>query len=192
MTQRVLGFLLVAALLMPLILGAALAVQIRQTALDVRQVSDQRIAQIETDLQTIETSLAEISLSFEGVPATIDTITASVEELKTFVLDLSDNVPGWLAFLTGFQGAINDTLTALDDLTSVVRSIASIHELPDQFSSVMAESRLMADDLEAVYDTRAGSILWLAGLLVVWLAGVYVALTWKWLTRGWRMMRGTV
>jgi hypothetical protein len=190
MRQRILGLLLIGALVMPLVLGATLTVQARAGIQDVRRVSDERAVQIKADLETIQASLTEVDTAFTGVPDAIDATTAAIDEVKNFVENLTSNVPAWLAFLTGFQGAINDTVAALDDLAGVVRSIASIHALPGQFEDVMDESRMLVDDLAGVYDTRAGTMLWLGGLLAIWLAGVYLALVWKWLHQGWQLLVG--
>jgi hypothetical protein len=190
MRSRILGLLLILAVIMPLVLGGVLVAQGVAAAQAINTTAVTQFSAVEADLAAIQLTLDEMNTAFAGVPAALDAVTLTIEDIKAVLRDLAESVPPLLSFMTGFEAALEDTIEVLDELLGIIRSIATIQALPAQMDSVMDELHVMVDDLRGVGADHLVPMLWTGLVLGVWLAGVYVALVWRWIVRGWGLVVG--
>ena len=96
------------------------------------------------------------------------------------------DVPG----LRDVRNILSNIFGVFDDLVAVLGKIGSIGSLPQQLNGVVTRVQALFDDIGEVGSRWLGALALVAVLLLVWVAGVYIALAYRWLTSGWRMLRG--
>ncbi|MGH2593802.1 MAG: hypothetical protein ACRDGG_09845 [Anaerolineae bacterium] len=72
----------------------------------------------------------------------------------------------------------------------MLRRIAAIGSLPEQLNSVVVRATRLVDDISAVRERWLGALTLIRIVLLIWVAATYVALVYRWLSSGWRMLQG--
>lgn len=217
MLRRLMGLILIISILMPVILGAVGFFVVRQIVADVEDAARGPLQDINTGLNDMQTTLNQATQAFQGLASEISSIAStlggigsSIGSLATSIgpINLPDvsihipvinvnvtvpipdipsfSVPG----LTQLRNVLNSVFGVFSNLTDVVRRIGSIASLPQQLNGVVTKVTALFDDLRNVGAKWLSALSLVAIALLVWVSATYVALVYRWLTTGWRMLRG--
>ncbi len=217
MVRRLMGLVLIISILMPVILAAAGFFLVRQIASDVENVARGPLRDIRADLDAMKTTLDEASQAFQGLSSQIASIANSLVRfagalsllnIRLGPLDIPDfsiripvidrtiriNVPDIPAFdvpgLREVRNILSNIFSVFSDLVAVLRRIGSIGSLPRQLDGVVTKVQGLVDDIGEVGSRWLGTLTFVAVVLLVWVAATYLALVYRWLSSGWRMLRG--
>jgi len=217
MLRRVMGLIMIVSILMPILLGVAGALIVRQIVADVEDVARGPLRDIRAALDDMKSTLDEASRAFQGLAGQIASIGNTVSRVANSIsaiasrigpLDIPDfdvripvidrrvtiRVPDIPAFdvpgLSQLKRALSSAFGIFDDLVDVLGRIGSIGSLPQQLNGVVANLRALIDDLGAAGGRWLGVLGFIGVVLLVWVSATYVALAYRWLSSGWRMLRG--
>jgi len=217
MLRRLMGLVLIISILMPIILAVAGFFLVRQIVSDVENVARGPLRDIRTDLDAMKTTLDEASRAFQGLSSQIASIGSSLTGIgntiaglttrlgpldildfniripvinRTIRISLPDipafNVPG----LTELKNILSNAFDVFNDLVAVLGKIGSIGSLPSQLNGAVARMRGLVDDIGEVGSRWLGTLTFVAVVLLVWVIATYIALVYRWLSSGWRMLQG--
>ena len=217
MLQRLMGLVLIISILMPVILAVAGFFIVRQIVSDVENVARGPLRDIRADLDAMKTTLDEASQAFQGLSSRIASVAnalvlfagaVSQLNLRLGPLDIPDfsvripvidrtiriPVPDIPAFdvpgLREVRNILSNIFSVFDDLVAVLRRIGSIGSLPQQLNGVVTRVQALVEGIGEVGSRWLGTLTFVAVVLLVWVSATYVALVYRWLTSGWRMLRG--
>ena len=217
MLRRLMGLVLIINVLMPVLLGGAGFFLGRQIVSDVENVARGPLRDIQVDLDHMKSTLDEANQAFQGLASEIGSIANTVTQVGNTIsalatrigpLDIPDfniripvidrtiaiRVPDIPAFdvpgLTQAKNILSSALHVFDGLVTLLDKIGSIGSLPQELNSVVARLRTLVDDIGAVGSRWLGTLTFVAVVLLVWVAATYIALIYRWLSSGWRMLRG--
>ena len=217
MLRRLMGLVLIVSVLMPILLGGAGFFLGRQLVSDLENIARGPLRDIRADLDDMKSTLSEASQAFQGLASEIGSIAnrltqvgAAIARLATRIgpLDIPDfnvripvidrtitlRVPDIPAFdvpgLVQMKNILSSALHVFDNFITVLDKIGSIGTLPQDLNSVVGRLRALVDDIGALGSRWLGALTFVAVVLLVWVAATYIALVYRWLSSGWRMLRG--
>ena len=217
MLRRLMGLVLIISVLMPIILAVAGFFLVRQIVSDVEDVARRPLQEIRAELDAMKATLDEASRAFQGLSSQIASVANSLARFAGAVsqlnirlgpLDIPDfsiripvidrtiriNVPDIPALdvpgLREIRNILSNIFGVFDDLVAVLGRIGSIGSLPQRLNGVVTRVQALFDGIGEIGGRWLGALTLVAVLLLVWVAGTYVALVYRWLTSGWRMLRG--
>ena len=212
MFRRLMGLILMISVLMPILLGVAGYVVVRQIAGDIENVARGPLQRIDTRLDEMRSTLDTVNQAVGRVTGLISSIVTQLRNLTLSIrvpsLSIPDivfrfpdpigrqripvpNIPGFE--LLGLR-QIRDVLLSLGgifgDLTDALQQIAAVQSLAGELNDVVTDVRGLTADIGKI-GAKWLSTLTLIGVgLAIWIAATYVALTYRWLSAGWSMLRG--
>jgi hypothetical protein len=77
-----------------------------------------------------------------------------------------------------------------NDSVDVFRRMASIGRLPEQVNRVVDQMTALVNDVRDVAARWLDTLTVIGIVFLIWVAAVYIALVYRWLSSGWRMLRG--
>ncbi|MCZ7542462.1 MAG: hypothetical protein M5R40_02490 [Anaerolineae bacterium] len=95
-------------------------------------------------------------------------------------------IPG----LSQVNSAITAISNAFDQLVAVVNAVASIATLPGELNDIARHVTTLTNSLRRVGAQWVEMLTLLVTVFLVWLAVVYVALVYRWVSQGWAMLMG--
>jgi len=217
MLRRVVGVLMILSILLPILLAVAGVFMVRQVVSDVADAARGPLHDINAGLNDMKTTLDSATLAFQGLASriasignTVASIARAIGSLATRIgpLDIPDfnvripvidrtitirvpdipafNVPG----LTQLKNILGNAFGVFDDLIDVLGRIGSIGSLPQQLNRVVDRVTALVDNVSQVGARWLGALILVGVVLLVWVIATYVALVYRWLSAGWRMLRG--
>ncbi len=209
--QRVIGFLMIVAVILPLLLGGATVIVADQIAGKVQTTITTRVDRINTKLDQVETTIDTVSTRFTELKNVADQINTSANSAAQSVLTTINNfkihygglqwpagvplpnippvdldVPG----LSAARDFIQNLYNSLGSLTSALSDVSLIGQVPGQFGEAVTEMQGMNSDLVNIIAPYTQILLTLVVGLVVWLAILYIVIAYRWLRQGWAMLTG--
>ena len=110
----------------------------------------------------------------------IGRVTIPVPDIPSF------SVPG----LTELKSVLLSIFGASNDLADVFRRIASIGQLLEQLNRVVDQMTTLVNAVRDVGVRWLSALALIGVVLLIWVAATYIALVYRWLSSGWRMLRG--
>jgi hypothetical protein len=217
MLRRLMGLVLIVSVLMPVVLGVVGFFVARQIVSDLEEVARGPLRDIRSDLNDMKQTLDEASQALQDLQSRLASIASSIAGMVNAVaslttrlgpLDIPDftvripvidrtitiRVPDIPAFdvpgLTQVKSVLSSALDVFSKSTEVLRRLGSIGSLPQQLGGVIAKTRALVNDIREVGSRWLGVLTFIGIVLLVWVSATYVALVYRWLTSGWRMLRG--
>ena len=221
MARRLLGLVLIVSVLMPIALGVAGALAVRQFVLDVEDAARAPLTRIRDRLEDVRQTLDDVTAAFQDVSDLVvgitekigkafSGITRAINDLRISIPAISipdivfrfpdpigrqvipvPDIPGFnLTSLPGVKSVLSSITGVLGDLNAALGRLTVLGTLPQEINQIAAEVRALADGVLEASSRWLGRIGWIAIVFGIWLAAVYVALAYRWLSAGWRMLRG--
>ena len=216
MLRRLMGLLLIFSILMPIILGAAGFFIVRQFVADIENAVRGPLSEINAGLEDIKATVNDATQAFQGLsgriaaiantlggigraitavttrlgPINIPNINVRLPVIGRVTIPVPDipsfSVPG----LTELKSILSSIFGVFNELADVLRRITSIGRLPQQLNRVMDKATALANDLRDVGVRWLGALAVIGVVLLIWVAATYIALMYRWLSSGWRMLQG--
>ncbi len=216
MLRRLMGLLLIFSILMPIILGAAGFFVVRQFVADIESAVRGPLSEINAGLEDVKATVDDATQAFRGLsgriaaiantlggigraitavttrlgPINIPNINVRLPVIGRVTIPVPDipsfSVPG----LTELKSILSSIFGVFNELADVLRRITSIGRLPQQLNRVMDKATALANDLRDVGVRWLGALAFIGVVLLIWVAATYIALMYRWLSSGWRMLQG--
>jgi len=216
MLRRLMGLLLIFSILMPIILGAAGFFIVRQFVADIENAVRGPLSEINAGLEDIKATVDDATQAFRGLsgriaaiantlggigraitavttrlgPISIPNISVRLPVIGRVTIPVPDipsfSVPG----LAELKSILSSIFGVFNDLTDVVRRVASIGQLPERLNRVVDKATTLVNDVSDVVARWLDTLTAIAIVFLIWVAAVYIALVYRWLSSGWQMLRG--
>ena len=216
MLRRLMGLLLIFSILMPIILGAAGFFVMRQFVADIENAVRGPLDEINAGLEDVKATVDDATQAFQGLsgriaaiantlggigraitavttrlgPISIPNISVRLPVIGRVTIPVPDipsfSVPG----LAELKSILSSTFGVFNDLTDVVRRVASIGQLPERLNRVVDKATTLVNDVSDVVARWLDTLTAIAIVFLIWVAAVYIALVYRWLSSGWQMLRG--
>jgi hypothetical protein len=210
--RRLIGLLMILAILLPLPLGAATVITAHDILDKMQTTVNTRVDRINAKLSQVETTVNTVSSRFEVLKSVADQVGSAATTATQNVSDAINNfkihlaitwpagvplpnippvdldVPG-LSSVRDFLQNLYDTLASL---SSAISDVTLIGQVPAQFGEAVTETQGLVSDVNGVIAPYAQMILILVVGLVVWMGIIYIVLVYRWLGQGWAMLTGRV
>ena len=205
--RRLIGLLMILAILLPLPLGAATVITAHDILDKMQTTVNTRVDRINAKLSQVETTVNTVSSRFEVLKSVADQVGSAATTATQNVSDAINNfkihidiplpaplpsapidldVPG-LSSVRDFLQNLYDTLASL---SSAISDVTLIGQVPAQFGEAVTETQGLVSDVNGVIAPYAQMILILVVGLVVWMGIIYIVLVYRWLGQGWAMLSG--
>jgi len=211
------GLVLIVSILMPIILGVAGFLVARQIVSDIESAARGPIGQINARLDEMKATLNSASQAFQGLSGSIASIVSTLGEIGNAIGSLTTSigpidVPNFsvripvidrridipvpdipsftLPGLTQLRSMLSRIANVFDRLTGVIQRISAISSLPQQLNGIVAELMILANNVGEIANRWLSALSLIALVLLIWVSATYVALVYRWLSSGWRMLRG--
>jgi len=216
MLRRLMGLLLIFSVLMPIILGAAGFFVARQIVADIENAVRGPLDEINASLEDMKATVDEATQAFQGLsariaaiantlggigraiasvttrlgPISIPNISVRLPVIGRVTIPVPDipsfTVPG----LTELKSVLSSIFSVFNDSVDVFRRLASIGQLPEQLNRVVDQMTTLVNDVRDVFARWLGTLTAIGIVFLIWVAAVYIALVYRWLSSGWQMLRG--
>ncbi|HKZ84865.1 MAG TPA: hypothetical protein VJ793_14520 [Anaerolineae bacterium] len=216
MLRRLMGLLLIFSILMPIILGAAGFFVMRQFVADIENAVRGPLDEINAGLEDVKATVDDATQAFRGLsgriaaiantlggigraitavttrlgPISIPNISVRLPVIGRVTIPVPDipsfSVPG----LAELKSILSSIFGVFNDLTDVVRRVASIGQLPERLNRVVDKATTLVNDVSDVVARWLDTLTAIAIVFLIWVAAVYIALVYRWLSSGWQMLRG--
>lgn len=216
MLRRLMGLLLIFSILMPIILGAAGFFVMRQFVADIENAVRGPLDEINAGLEDVKATVDDATQAFRGLsgriaaiantlggigraitavttrlgPINIPNINVRLPVIGRVTIPVPDipsfSVPG----LAELKSILSSIFGVFNDLTDVVRRVASIGQLPERLNRVVDKATTLVNDVSDVVARWLDTLTAIAIVFLIWVAAVYIALVYRWLSSGWQMLRG--
>ncbi|MEO8397329.1 MAG: hypothetical protein ABI700_30310 [Chloroflexota bacterium] len=206
--RRLIGLLMILAILLPLPLGAATIVTAHDILDKMQTTVSTRVDHINAKLSQVETTVNTVSARFEVLKSVADQVGSAATTATQTVNDAINNfkihiaiplpaplpsippldldIPG-LSSVRDFLKNLYDTLASL---ASALSDITLIGQVPAQFGEAVSEAQGLVTDVNETIAPYAQMILIIVVGLVVWMGIIYIVLVYRWLGQGWSMLMG--
>ncbi|MBI1256950.1 MAG: hypothetical protein GC204_05725 [Chloroflexi bacterium] len=206
--RRLIGLLMILAILLPLPLGAVTVMTARSILNEAQTKVNTRVEHISDKLTQVETTINTVSSRFEVLKSVADQVgsaasTAAQNVVKTIdsfkihiaiplpaplptIPPLDLDVPG-LSEVRDFLQNVYDTFASL---ASAISDITLIGQVPAQIGEAVTEAQGLYTDMTGILASYAQVILIIVVGLVVWMCVIYIVVIYRWLGLGWAMLAG--
>jgi hypothetical protein len=216
MLRRLMGLVLIFSVLMPVVLGVAGFFVMRQFVADIENAVRAPLDEISAGLEDMKATVDEATQAFRGlsgqiaaiantlgrISRAITTVTTRLGPLSIPDIDVrlpvigrvtipvpdipSFTVPG----LTELKAVLSSIFGVFNDSLDVFRRMASIGRLPEQLNRVVDQMTTLVNDVRDVAARWLDTLTVIGIVFLIWVAAVYIALVYRWLSSGWQMLRG--
>lgn len=220
MIRRLVGLLILLALIFPPVAVAAGVLITRDVASRMESELDLRLANIRAELTDIEEEVEDVRTRLVNAVTPINNVINSLDDLiedaddlvtgnltipgvvlNDFVLGISGisytivipDIPSTTLTIPGLsslRGLFENTLGEMADTADAVSALLRLRFIPNQFSQAAADVRGLLDYLEGVGAAIAPAVQVLFLACGVWLVVVYCLALYFGLRAGWRMLTG--
>ena len=207
--RRLIGFLMIVAVLFPLLLGAVGLITAGQIIGHLQKTVSTRVDHINTELHQVETTIDTVSTRFAQLKTVSDQITIAANSASQSVVTTINNFKIHYAGLTWPAGVplpnippvdldvpglsqardfIQNLYNSLASLTSALSDVSLVSQVPSQIGDASNEAQGLYNDINTGIAPYAQTLIWIVVGLVVWLAVVYLIVVYRWLGQGWAML----
>ena len=206
--RRLIGLLMILAILLPLPLGALTVITARDILGKVQTTVSTRVERINDKLAQVETTINTVSARFEVLKSVADQVGSAastaaqnvVNTINSFKIYIDIPMPAPLPHIPAFDldvpglSAVRDFLRnvydTLSSLASAISDITLIGQVPAQIGEAVTEAQGFYTDMTGILASYAQLILIIVVGLVVWLGIIYIVVIYRWLAQGWAMLVG--
>lgn len=207
MMRRLIGLLMILAILLPLPLGAATIVTAHDLLDKMQTTVNARIDRINAKLDQVESTVNTVSNRFEVLKSVADQVGSAATTAAQSVVDAINNfkihfniplpaplpsvpvdldIPG----LSAVRDFLQNLYNTLASLASALSDITLIGQVPAQFGEAVTEAQGLTTDVNDVIAPYAQTIQIIVVGLVLWMGIIYIVLVYRWLGQGWSMLMG--
>jgi hypothetical protein len=206
--RRLIGLLMILAILLPLPLGAATVITAHNILDQMQTTVNTRVDHINAKLNQVETTINTVSDRFEVLKNVADQVGSAATTTGQSVIDAINNfkihitiplppplpsippidldVPG----LSSVRDFLQNIYNTIASLASAISDVTLIGQVPVQFGEAVTEAQGLSTDVQGIITPYAQIILIIVVGLVVWMAIIYIVLVYRWLGQGWAMLVG--
>ena len=206
--RRLIGLLMILAILLPLPLGAVTVITARDILGKMQTTVSTRVDHINDKLSEVETTINTVSARFEVLRSVADQVGSAattaaqnvVNTIDSFKIHIAIPLPAPLPSippldldvpgLTEVRDFLQNVYDTFASLASAISDITLIGQVPAQIGEAVTEAQGLASDISEIVTPYAQMILILVVGLVVWMGVIYIVLVYRWLGQGWAMLVG--